>query len=109
MTINPLDRLTRVIPDWPVEGVSFQDLTGVLADSEGLAYVAEELAAPFRDAGVTLVAGMEARGFIVGTAVFSFISNILLYRISVSYIFFGLMDYVASEPIIVNEDIQGLW
>lgn len=69
MSTNPLDRLTRVIPDWPVEGVSFQDLTGVLADAEGLAYIAEELAAPFRDAGITLVAGMEARGFIVGTAV----------------------------------------
>ena len=66
---NPLDRLTRVIPDWPVEGVSFQDLTGVLADAEGLRYVAEQLAAPFRDAGVDVVAGMEARGFIVGVAV----------------------------------------
>jgi adenine phosphoribosyltransferase len=66
---NPLDRLTRVIPDWPVEGVSFQDLTGVLADAEGLKYVAEQLAAPFRDAGVEVVAGMEARGFIVGVAV----------------------------------------
>lgn len=69
MSTNPLDRLTRVIPDWPVAGVSFQDLTGVLADGEGLAFVAQELAAPFRDAGITLVAGMEARGFIVGTAV----------------------------------------
>lgn len=69
MTTNPLDRLTRVIPDWPIEGVSFQDLTGVLADGEGLAYVARELAAPFRDAHVAVVAGMEARGFIVGTAV----------------------------------------
>lgn len=69
MTTNPLDRLTRVIPDWPVEGVSFQDLTGVLADGEGLRYVAEELARPFREAGITVVAGMEARGFIVGVAV----------------------------------------
>ena len=69
MTINPLDRLTRVISDWPIEGVSFQDLTGVLADPEGLRYVSQELALAFQDAEIDVVAGMEARGFIVGTAV----------------------------------------
>lgn len=69
MSLNPLDRLTRVIPDWPIEGVSFQDLTGVLASGEGLEYIARELAQAFADSQVDVVAGMEARGFIVGTAV----------------------------------------
>ncbi len=67
--MNPLDRLTRVIPDWPIEGVSFQDLTGVLADGEGLRYVSEQLVAGFADVEFDVVAGMEARGFIVGAAV----------------------------------------
>ncbi len=69
MEAPSLERLIRVIPDWPTPGVMFQDLTGVLASATGLAEVSAALAAPFRDAQVDVVAGMEARGFIVGTAV----------------------------------------
>lgn len=67
--MSALDRLIRVIPDWPSQGVSFQDLTGVLADAEGLREVSEELAKPFSNQNIDVVAGMEARGFIVGAAV----------------------------------------
>ena len=69
MEAPSLERLIRVIPDWPTRGVMFQDLTGVLASATGLAEVSAALAAPFRGAQVDVVAGMEARGFIVGTAV----------------------------------------
>ncbi len=69
MTTPALERLIRVIPDWPTPGVMFQDLTGVLASAEGLAEVSQALAQPFRDSHIDVVAGMEARGFIVGTAV----------------------------------------
>ncbi|MCX6403287.1 MAG: adenine phosphoribosyltransferase [Actinobacteria bacterium] len=67
--MSALDRLIRVIPDWPSQGVTFQDLTGVLADSQGLREITEELAAPFANQKIDVVAGMEARGFIVGAAV----------------------------------------
>ncbi len=67
--MSALDRLIRVIPDWPSQGVSFQDLTGVLADAEGLQEISVELAAPYSDLNIDVVAGMEARGFIVGAAV----------------------------------------
>jgi adenine phosphoribosyltransferase len=45
------------------------DVLGLFADGAFLAQAAEALAAPFRAAGVTKVAGVEARGFIIGTAV----------------------------------------
>ena len=67
--MNPLERLTRVIEDWPIPGVSFKDLTGVLASGEGLSFVADELHRAFENHEFDVVAGMEARGFIVGTAV----------------------------------------
>lgn len=67
--MSALDRLIRVIPDWPSQGVSFQDLTGVLADAQGLREISQDLAAPYRDKQIDVVAGMEARGFIVGAAV----------------------------------------
>lgn len=67
--MHPLDKLLRVIPDWPIPGVMFQDLTGVLADGEGLQVIGSDLAAAFADVEIDVVAGMEARGFIVGTSV----------------------------------------
>ncbi|MEY3407245.1 MAG: hypothetical protein RL038_306 [Actinomycetota bacterium] len=67
--MSALDRLLRVIPDWPIPGVMFQDLTGVLADGEGLREIGADLAAAFSDVEIDVIAGMEARGFIVGTSV----------------------------------------
>ena len=69
MSKSALDRLIRVIPDWPIEGVMFQDLTGVFADPQGLSEITSQLAQPFRDLHIDLVVGMEARGFIIGATV----------------------------------------
>jgi len=59
----------RDIPDFPKPGILFKDLTPLLRDPVALKVAIEGLAQPFRDAGVTAVAGMEARGFIFGTLV----------------------------------------
>lgn len=59
----------RDIPDFPQPGIVFRDLTPVLADPGLLRATIDALAAPFRDSGITAVAGMEARGFIFGAAV----------------------------------------
>lgn len=54
--------LARTIPDHPQPGVTFQDLTPVLADPIALAAVADAIAAPFLG-DFDLIAGIEARGF----------------------------------------------
>ena len=59
--------LTREVPDFPEPGIQFKDLTPVLADSRGLAVVTEALAAVAD--GADLVAGIDARGFLLGGAV----------------------------------------
>ena len=56
----------RAIPDYPKPGIIFQDITPVLHDGRLFADAVEAMAAPFRDAGVTHVVGIEARGFILG-------------------------------------------
>lgn len=61
-----LDRLTRVAPDFPVPGVLFRDLTPVLADATALSLIGAALiegSEPF-----DVVAGLEARGFLLATA-----------------------------------------
>ena len=59
--------LTREVPDFPEPGIQFKDLTPVLADKNGLAAVTEALAGIAE--GADLVAGIDARGFLLGGAV----------------------------------------
>ncbi|OZC60944.1 adenine phosphoribosyltransferase [Rhodococcus sp. 15-725-2-2b] len=60
-------RLTRWVDDFPVAGVRFGDLTPVFADGPALRSVVSELAQGFED--VDLVAGIDARGFLLGAGV----------------------------------------
>lgn len=64
-----LTSLIRDIPDFPEPGIVFKDITPVLADGPALASLIDALAAPFHDAGVSKVAGIEARGFTLATPV----------------------------------------
>jgi adenine phosphoribosyltransferase len=68
-----LDTLIRDVPDYPVPGVVFKDITPLLADPDGFAAVVTALAAAGRDEDGTVVvdkvAGMEARGFILAAPV----------------------------------------
>jgi adenine phosphoribosyltransferase len=59
--------LTREIADFPEPGIQFKDLTPLLADARGLATVTNALAAVAE--GADLVAGIDARGFLLGAAV----------------------------------------
>ena len=58
----------RDVPDFPEPGVTFKDITPVLADAQLFAQVVRAHAQPWVGA-VDLVAGLEARGFIFGAAV----------------------------------------
>ncbi|MEP6979906.1 MAG: adenine phosphoribosyltransferase [Nakamurella sp.] len=65
---DAIDRLTRVVPDFPVPGVLFRDVTPVFTDATALALVAGALAASV-PGEFDLVAGLDARGFLLGGAV----------------------------------------
>jgi adenine phosphoribosyltransferase len=65
---DPLLAAVRTVADFPSPGVAFKDLTPVLADPALFAAVLDRLAAPWADAGVTHVVGVEARGFWFGPA-----------------------------------------
>jgi adenine phosphoribosyltransferase len=62
------DRI-RTIPDHPKPGVQFRDITTLLRDPDGLRAAVDGLVAPFAGQRVDVVAGIEARGFILGSAV----------------------------------------
>jgi len=57
----------RDIPDFPKPGIMFKDITPLVQDPACLRTAVLELIKPFKDASITAVAGMEARGFIFGS------------------------------------------
>jgi adenine phosphoribosyltransferase len=59
----------RTIPDHPIPGVMFRDITTLLGDPEAFTHAVDDLTAPFLEAHISKVAGIEARGFILGGAV----------------------------------------
>jgi adenine phosphoribosyltransferase len=58
--------LTRQVADFPSSGIQFKDLTPVFADARGLAAITDELAEVA--SGADLIAGIDARGFLLGGA-----------------------------------------
>ena len=65
------DLLARIrdVPDWPEPGIVFKDITPLLADHASFAAAVEALTAPYLGTGIDTVAGIEARGFVLGAPV----------------------------------------
>ena len=57
------------IPDFPLEGILFRDITPLMADGEAFHYACEELIDYAKKVGAQVVAGPESRGFIFGCPV----------------------------------------
>ena len=63
---NLLKSVIRDIPDFPVKGILFRDLTTAFKNPEAMRIIAEELKSIYKDRGITKVVGIESRGFIGG-------------------------------------------
>ncbi len=64
-----LRSVIRTIPDYPKPGIMFRDVTTLLADARGFRRAIDELVQPLAGAKIDKVAGIEARGFILGGAI----------------------------------------
>ena len=69
VTLAEIRAAIRAIPDYPRPGVVFRDITTLVGNARVFRAVVDQLVEPWRDAGVDRVAGIEARGFILGGAV----------------------------------------
>ena len=64
-----LKSVIRTIPDYPKPGIMFRDITTLLADARGFRRAVDELVQPLAGEKIDKVAGIEARGFILGGAI----------------------------------------
>ena len=63
---NHIKQRIRTIPDWPRPGVMFRDITPLLSDPAIFRTLIELFIQRYRDADLDVVAGIDARGFIIG-------------------------------------------
>lgn len=68
LAVPDLKKLIREVPDFPKPGILFYDITTLLKDAAGLKTVIEALKEHYRDAGIDVILGIEARGFIFAGA-----------------------------------------
>ena len=66
---DELKRMVRDVPDFPQPGIVFRDITPLLADRKTFGEVIDLMSIHWKGKGTTLVAAIEARGFIPGAAV----------------------------------------
>jgi adenine phosphoribosyltransferase len=64
-----LKNAIRTIPDYPEPGIQFRDITTLLGDARAFRRAVDELVQPFAGLKIAKIAGIEARGFILGGAV----------------------------------------
>ena len=69
MTTDELKSLVRTVPDFPVPGVRFRDITTLVADPAGLQSVIDHLTERASALKPEAIAGIEARGFLFGAAI----------------------------------------
>jgi adenine phosphoribosyltransferase len=66
---NDLKAAIRTIPDYPKPGILFRDITTLLGDARAFRRAVDELVQPWAGGKIDKVAGIEARGFILGGAI----------------------------------------
>jgi len=68
----------RTIPDFPVKGIMFRDITTLLQDGKALRHVCDKLHERYKDKEIDVVVGIESRGFIFG--------SVLAYLLNVGFV-----------------------
>ena len=58
----------RCIPDWPIKGVNFRDVTTLFKSAECVKEMEKELLNLYKDKGITKIVGIESRGFVMSSA-----------------------------------------
>ena len=93
-----LENLIRKIPDYPKEGIIFRDITTLLENPAGFRRAVDELVQPFAGSRVNHVAGIEARGFILGGAV--------AYQLSVGFVAVRKQGKLPWQTISVEYELE---
>jgi adenine phosphoribosyltransferase len=69
MTAEEVKQSIRNVPDYPIKGIQFKDITTALSKPDCLRWMKDEIVKRYKGLGITQVVGVESRGFIIAPAV----------------------------------------
>ncbi|MFZ0390305.1 MAG: adenine phosphoribosyltransferase [Calditrichia bacterium] len=78
INVTELEKFIRNVPDFPVKGIQFKDITTLIDKGEPFKQSVDLLYEPFRDRQIDKIVGIEARGFIFGAA--------LSYKLGIGFV-----------------------
>ena len=90
--------LVRTIPNYPKPGIMFRDITTLLEHPTGFRRTVDELVQPFAGSSITRIAGIEARGFILGGAV--------AHQLSIGFVAIRKKGKLPWQTISVEYDLE---
>ena len=64
-----LKQYVTIVPDWPLEGIDFKDITTLMDNGEAFRYATDQIVEYANEKKIDIVVGPEARGFIIGCPV----------------------------------------
>ena len=93
-----LTELIRDIPDFPVPGILFRDITTLLKEGEAFAYVIDQMAAKLSNLKVDKVVAIESRGFIFGAPI--------AYKLGVGFVPVRKLGKLPADTISAEYDLE---
>lgn len=93
-----LQKAIRAIPDYPKKGIMFRDITTLLGDASAFRRSVDELVHPYVGSQIDFVAGIEARGFILGGA--------MAHQLSCGFIPIRKKGKLPSDSISIEYDLE---
>ena len=93
-----MKKYVRTVPDYPIKGVQFRDITPLLQDSKLFTKVVDEMSEPWQDLEVDAVLSSEARGFIMAGAI--------AYKLGAAFIPLRKPDKLPGETHSVSFELE---
>lgn len=93
-----LAQLVRSIPDFPIKGILFRDITTLIRDGEALQETIDTLVEHYRDTDIEVIAAIEARGWIFGSP--------LAYELGAGFVPIRKPSKLPAEKVAVSYSLE---
>lgn len=98
MNLEKVIASIRNVPDFPMPGVMFKDITTAMKDPDVLRYIADVLYDYYKDKSITKVVGIESRGFVLG--------SILAYKLGAGFVLLRKPGKLPADTYRIAYDLE---
>ena len=96
--MTTFEKHIRNVPDFPIKGIQFKDITTLLKEPDVFAQSVDELYAPFRNEEINKIVGIESRGFIFGAA--------LAYKLNIGFVPVRKPGKLPAETLVAEYELE---